>query len=346
MNVERLLRKLVEIPSPSGEEKEIADYLVNLLKSDFVIKQQRVGSRFNFLAYRGKPRIILTTHLDTVPELLVVREDTKYIYGRGACDAKASMASMILAAKNLANLGATDFGLLFDVGEEDDFCGIARGLELVNPKFVIVGEPTNLQAVIGQKGLLGLKMKFFGRAAHGSTPERGDSAIKKMVEAVQKLNNCNLPVDKLWGKTTINIGKIQGGTSANTVPDYAELLVEVRTTKQNNDILGMFRQLNLRFDILYSFERVMTDNYSWLEKVGIRKRIVVPYFTEMFFWAKKTEAIVFGPGDSNLAHSAKERIRKKELSMAAKKYEKMVTYLNSKKMNKPSEVKNGNHQRL
>lgn len=316
MDVEKLLKDLVSIPSPSGEERKVGEFLVMLLSKNFKIKKQKVGNRFNILAYRGKPSIILSSHLDTVPKQLEMKEDKRFIYGRGSCDAKASVASMICASESLINRGFTNFGLLFDVSEETDFKGIKKAVNLVNPKVVIIGEPTNLKPAVGQKGLLGIKIKCCGKSAPGSTPKKGISAILKLISVLNKVSKIKQRKKGVLGSSSVNIGKIFGGDSANVVPDYAEAIIEFRTVNKNYDIIKKLRLLGINFEILYNFNPVLT-------KMRFKKKIVVPFFTEAYFW-RKSKVLIFGPGEYKFAHSDNERIKKSDLWRAVKEYEGLI----------------------
>ncbi|MBN1924057.1 MAG: M20/M25/M40 family metallo-hydrolase [Nanoarchaeota archaeon] len=325
MMVVKLARDLLKIPSPSGEEKKLGEFLVKRLEKNFVVKTQKVGDRFNVLATIGTPNLLLTTHLDTVPEQLRLREDGKWLYGRGACDAKGIIASMIVAAEKAVKAGLKDFGLLFDVSEESDFSGINKALKIVNPKFVIVGEPTNFRIVKGQKGLLGIKIQCLGKSAPGSTPKKGISAINKILNLLSKINSIKLPNEKFLGETTLNIGKIKGGSAANVVADYAEAIIELRTTKPNKEVLNLIYKYlpEKNVNVEYSFEPVKVKEIDWVKEFKL-KEIVVPYFTEMYFWTKKAKAIVFGPGEYKYAHSSNERIRKSDLIKGSEIYFKMI----------------------
>jgi len=328
MNVVDLTMDLIKIPSPSGEEKEIGEFLVKRLEKSFNVKKQVVGNRFNILATKGNPRLILTTHIDTVPKQIEIKEDDEWIYGRGACDTKGIIASMISASEEAVRLGYSNFGLLFDVSEESDFLGIKKAVNLVNPELVIVGEPTEFKIVKGQKGLLGLRIKCIGKSAPGSTPEKGISAINELINMLFAIKGLELPFDKELGKTTINIGKINGGTAPNVVADYAEAIMEIRTTRLNEEIINLINK-NIpkdSIDILYSFEYVLTDNIL-LNKFGFEK-IIVPYFTEMYFWSKKTKSFVFGPGQYEFAHTDNEKIKKKDLEKGKKIYLEFIKTFN------------------
>jgi len=338
-----LLRDLLKIPSSSGNEKELGIYLVKILRKNFQVKIQKVKNNFNILAFVGKPDLILTTHLDTVPEQLEIKEDNNFFYGRGACDAKGAMSSMIIAAEKAKEKGLTNFGLLFDVQEESDFSGIKKAINLVNPKYVIVGEPTNFKIIKGQKGLLGIKVICKGKSAHGSTPEKGISAISNLINILSEINKLSFPESSL-GKTTINIGKINGGTASNVVPDYAEATIELRTTITNKKILKIIyaKISKSNINLLYSFEPVINKS----DFIKDYEKITVPYFTEMYFWNKKSKTVVFGPGNPDYAHSNNEKIKKSELIKASKEYYNIISTLslNTKKYSKG--VENGNSKRL
>ena len=120
-----LAKQMMEIPSVTGGEKEIGNFLFDLLKArGYRVERQIVlPNRFNVLAFAGKPTIVLCTHIDTVPPVLPVSEDESFLYGRGACDTKGIIASMIHAAQGLLESGTRNFGLLFVVGEERNSAG-------------------------------------------------------------------------------------------------------------------------------------------------------------------------------------------------------------------------------
>src|SRR3989338_10768849 len=206
MKTIELTKELLQISSESGKEKEIGKFLLKRLKRNFNVKIQKVDNRFNILASIGKPEILLTKNMDTVPKQLEVREDKNYLYGRGACDTKSIIVCMIIAGEEAINTGIRNFGILFDVSEETDFSGIKEAVKLVTPKIVIVGEPTDFKLATGQKGLLGIKIKCFGKNAPGSTPEKGRSAINRLIEILYKINKIILPYFTemyFWNKSNV-----------------------------------------------------------------------------------------------------------------------------------------------
>ena len=120
MDLFELTRALVAIDSVTGNEKACTEFLRELLEArEYRIELQPVDSgRSNLLALRGTPEVVLSTHVDTVPPSLPAGEDSEFIYGRGACDAKGIIAAQVMAAERITAEGIDNFGLLFLVGEE------------------------------------------------------------------------------------------------------------------------------------------------------------------------------------------------------------------------------------
>ena len=111
------------------------------------------NGRFNVFAYWGTPLVTLSTHMDTVPPFFPSREDADHIWGRGSCDAKGIIASMVGAAEKLLAAGVTNFGLLFVVGEERNSAGaIAASRSPRGSRYLINGEPTENKLVLASKG--------------------------------------------------------------------------------------------------------------------------------------------------------------------------------------------------
>ncbi len=337
--VAELARDLIEIPSPSGEEAALGEYLVRRLKGRFEVRTEAVdGNRFNVLAVRGDPKVVFTTHMDTVPGALPVSLTRLALRGRGACDAKGPLAAMIAAAEEAADLGYTDFGLFFDVDEEADFRGIsvamgglAKGL---SPKLVVVGEPTSLRLFVGQKGLLGLTLVSRGRAAHASTPEKGESAIMKLISALAELENMTWTRDVLYGETTVNIGVIKGGSAPNVVADYAEAGVDMRIVPGDEEaasrIAGMLKGVSLRAAFSYPAVRCAGKEaedmlLALLSRKGLNARpAITPLFTEMYFWNRRSPSVILGPGNPALAHTTEESVSIDELETAVSLYREIV----------------------
>src|SRR6202044_2433443 len=194
-----------------------------------VEKMEVDGPRFNVLAWWGDPVVTLSTHMDTVPPFIASREDDEFIWGRGACDTKGIIASMIHAVEALLAAGQRNIGLLFVVGEERNSAGAYHAAK--NPRgsrFIINGEPTSNRLALGSKGVLRYEVCATGKMAHSAYPELGDSAIHKLIDALADIRRIVLPVDDLLGPSTLNIGTISGGRAPNVVADEARADVMIR----------------------------------------------------------------------------------------------------------------------
>src|SRR5204863_9725174 len=183
-----LTQQLLSIPSITSGEKEVSLFLAEQLSSRGyrVEKQLLIPNRFNVLAFAGRPRVILCTHIDTVPPFLPVREDENFLYGRGACDTKGIIAAMLEAGDRLRKQGIEDFGYLFVVGEEQKGDG-ARAANTLKwePEYVIVGEPTGSKMAMAQTGILIVDFFATGRAAAFGYPQEGVSAIEGLRKVLQ-----------------------------------------------------------------------------------------------------------------------------------------------------------------
>ena len=258
--VEKLLRELIALPSvnpaflparhPHAGEHRVGDFIAASaaragLEIDFqtIFKNRR--NVFCRLAPRGpvEHRILLAPHLDTVnlacaSQLLPARRNGR-VYGRGACDTKGSVATMLTALTELARSGrrpqSTEITFVGLVDEEHAQAGSRR---LVGCGFkadlAIVGEPTRSRVVTAHKGNLWLRLETKGRAAHGATPHHGRNAIHEMARVVETLETryrrqLNRRRHALLGSPTVSVGTIRGGTQANIVPDACSIEVDRRT---------------------------------------------------------------------------------------------------------------------
>src|SRR2546430_2050257 len=195
IDVLRLARELIDIPSVTGEEFQIGTSLGELLKRlGYHVELQDVASeRSNIIATTdARPRVVLSTHMDTVPPFIASSEDDEFIYGRGACDAKGIIAAQIAAAEQLRAGGINEIGLLFTVDEEVTSAGakIANEHPLAAAcEYLVNGEPTDNQLAVGTKGSLQATMRSDGRAAHSAYPEQGESAIEKLLDVLADIRN-------------------------------------------------------------------------------------------------------------------------------------------------------------
>ena len=150
--------------------------------------------RHNIYAHRGNPIVVFSTHVSIPCRLdLPYRETDDAIFGRGSCDAKGIVAAMIAAADALLAAGESRVGLLFVVGEEDGSDGALAAASLTpKGRFLINGEPTENRLVTAQKGTLKVILEARGRAAHSGYPELGDSAIDRLLDALQRVRGVRI----------------------------------------------------------------------------------------------------------------------------------------------------------
>lgn len=328
MDIYELTKELINIPSVSGSEKKIADYLNSHLKGEgFETKLQEVEkSRKNLFAWSGeKPDVVFCTHMDTVPPYFGPSEDERFIYGRGACDAKGIMASMIEAAGELKREGIEEVGLLFVVGEEKDSIGAKKSHSLQpRSRYIVLGEPTENKLGRAHKGILLLRITAEGRASHSAYPELGESAIEKLMDALEKLRRINLGKDPVLGKTFLNIGSIEGGIAPNVVPDQAQAEVSLRTVWPSEEVLSAIK------DVLWgkvSLEVLTQTEPQQLFTLPSFSQTILPYGTDIPHLRGWGKPLLLGPGKGNLAHTAEEKIGKEELKEAVDTYKKLAREL-------------------
>lgn len=327
LNVLELTKTLIEIPSVSGDERQVAEYTATLLDQlGFqVILQEAEFDRPNVYAWLGEPAVVLSTHTDTVPPFFGWSEDEEFVYGRGACDAKGIMAAMIVAAQQLQAQGIKGFGLLFVVGEERGSIGARRANDIPNvSRFLINGEPTESTLATGSKGALRFKLKTRGVAGHSAYPELGESAIHNLLDILQRLRQTAWPTCSRLGATTLNIGELQGGVAPNVIAPQAEahLIFRVVTSiahlKQHLESV-VCQQAAIEY--LFECEPVITEVIEGFPNSIAAFTTDIPLLTN---WGKP---LLFGPGSIHDAHTATERIRKSELLAAPARYVELVKKL-------------------
>jgi acetylornithine deacetylase len=172
MELFELTKALVNIESITGNEKACGEFLADYLeRQGFKTTLQQVEpGRSNVFATLGRPDVVLSTHMDTVPPFIPASEDDEWIYGRGSCDAKGILAAEVIAAQGLKAEGIRDFAMLFMVGEEILSDGARKANEQpADTKYIINGEPTENKLAVGTKGILRIDIETRGKAALPST---------------------------------------------------------------------------------------------------------------------------------------------------------------------------------
>jgi acetylornithine deacetylase len=330
IDVFKLTRELIDIPSVTGEEFHIGTSLAELLnRRGYKVDLQEIETdRANLIATTGEnPTIVLSTHMDTVPPYIAASEDDEFIYGRGACDAKGIIAAQIAAAEKLRAEGINEIGLLFTVDEEVTSAG-ARALNELplasSCRYLINGEPTDNQLAIGTKGSLQVAIKTTGRAAHSAYPEQGVSAIEKLLDVLTDVRKIQWPSEETFGETTCNIGVISGGTRANVVPDEAQTVLQIRLATAGQtakDLLERAVDGRASLDYKSVHDPVRLHALAGFESTIVRFTTDIPYLTN---WGTP---LLIGPGSILDAHTEHERVAKKELARAVDIYQDLVRRL-------------------
>ena len=332
MNLFELTRALVDIESTTNREQNVADFLFAQLSALAAATSGRLErmavepNRDNIFACWGEPIVTLSTHMDTVPPFFPSLEDAEFIWGRGACDAKGIIAAMIAAAEKLLDSGAKNFGLLFVVGEERDSAGAK--VAAANPRgarFLINGEPTENQLALGSKGALRFEITAHGKLAHSAYPELGHSAIHSLLDVLRSIRMISLPGDPLLGPCTLNVGTIAGGRAPNVVADHAQAEIMFRTVGDPAEIReAVHSAVAGRAE---AREVLHTPAMRFFAFDGI-PTTVVAFATDIpTFNGAWGEPFLIGPGSIHLAHTAEERIAKKQLLDAVEIYARMTRQL-------------------
>ncbi len=332
MDVFALTRTLVDIESITGNEKAVGDWLFDYLQplaADYGGTLERIEvelNRFNLLAIWGDPVVTMSTHLDTVPPFFASREDEEFIWGRGACDVKGIIACMIHAAKALLAEGRRGFALLFVVGEERNSAGAyfmankPRG-----SRYLINGEPTSCKLALGSKGALRYELVASGRMAHSAYPELGESAIEKLLDALERVRRIDWPVHPVLGPSTLNIGTIAGGRAPNVVPDEARAELLIRLVDDPAPVRAAV--LAACEGLVEAKEQLCIPAILMDARPGFETD-VMKYTTDIpAFGGAWGTPLLLGPGTIHVAHTSQERVPKAELLKATGLYAQLVRQL-------------------
>lgn len=332
MNLFALTRRLIDIPSPSGDEDAATRFLAAHLESlGYKVELQEVAPhRANIIATMSSsvaPRLFFSTHIDTVPPVIASHEDDTHIYGRGSCDAKGIIAAQIFAAERLRRESVDEIGLLFTVDEELGSLGaraanshaLAAGCD-----YLINGEPTENKLADGSKGSLRLRLSVAGRAAHSAYPEHGDSAIERLLDVLADVRRIAWPQDEFFGATTCNIGTITGGTRPNIIPAEASAELQIRLVTESTRVKEPLESAvagRAEVEYLSVAEPVRLFAPEGFAREVVRFTTDIPYLPN---WGTP---LLLGPGSILDAHTAGERIGKDELNESVELYVRLAREL-------------------
>ena len=317
----KLTRRLIDIESISGNEGAVgAELYDELCRLGYAAHKMAVAhERFNVVATLDEqpPQVVFSTHMDTVPPFIPSSEDAENIYGRGACDAKGIIAAQIAACQRLRKEGAS-VGMLFVVGEERD----SLGAKVANDhppgsRFLINGEPTENKIASASKGALRVQLTAKGKMAHSAYPELGESAIEKLLAALERLRAMELPVNPEVGPCTMNIGLIEGGRAPNVIADHARAQLLYRLVGPSEELR---RQIIATATGLAEAEFVLDIPFAKLRAIPGMESMVAKFTTDIPWLGRWGTPVLVGPGSIHVAHTDREYISKKQLHEAVELY--------------------------
>ncbi len=335
--------------NPPGNEDQCTMYLAELLSAagydcrlvDFAPHRSTLVARIG--GHPDKPPICFTGHVDVVPLGTVPWQHDPFdaeivddkLYGRGSSDMKSGVAAITVAAIAVANEIKESAGLtlIITAGEEIGCEGAFHlvGLEDVadiigKAGALVVAEPTSNEPLVGHKGAFWLKASATGVTAHGSMPEAGDNAIYKIARAALALEDFTFstPAHALMGQGTLNVGTARGGLNINSVPDAAEMTIDIRTVAGQDHgqiwhCLCNRMGSGIGLQTLLNLESVFTEPEDpWIRSVFARcqplfdsplKPKTISYFTDAAALRGPLgmpPTVILGPGEPGMAHQTDE----------------------------------------
>ena len=323
------LMSLCAAETTSGQEDAGLPGLRALLQElgATVVEQPAAEGRTNVLALWGNPKVLFSTHLDTVPPYFPPRIEGGVLFGRGTCDAKGQIVAQLAAVKSLLAEGREGLAWLGVVGEETDSAGAAAALglaeRLLDLKVLINGEPTELKLATGQRGVQHVCLRCEGRAAHSGSPELGHNATWPLLDWLQRLREQPRPQDLRLGPELWNLGLLQAGEALNSVPARAEALLMARVVPDSSFLADVRRlapaegSVDLRLDEpadLYpsvpGFEQAPMPFGSDAPAL----RVLVPDRT----------VVLAGPGSITVAHTLDEHLTLTDLEAGVALYRRLA----------------------
>lgn len=265
-----LHKKLVEIPSTTGQEHDAGNFLVDyFISQSWGYEIQPVEprdntpegkGRFNVVAWppstgssssssssqKLEPKVLVTSHIDCVPPHIpysissVPVNKATLIGGRCSVDAKGSVAAQIIAVEDLLSSGALkpeEVMLLFVVDEERGGAGMRAFNDATTHQFraVVFGEPTQNKLACGHKGTFTCEVTATGKAGHSGYPWLGKSANEVLMRGLVTMLDTDLGSSEKYGNTTVNVGIFEGGVALNVIPAHAKAQLAIRVALEPED---------------------------------------------------------------------------------------------------------------
>jgi acetylornithine deacetylase len=307
----------------------------------------RIGNNLCLSLGDGPRTLLMNSHLDVVPppenhpdDPFKAVEQDGMVYGRGSVDAKASVSSMIVALLSLARDGyrPRHGKVILALTVCEEMGGVDNGLETIlpvlpRPDAAIVGEPTEMEPCIAQKGLLILRMISIGETAHAARAALGINAIEGAAEDIMRLKTLKFDrIHSTLGEVTMTVTTIEGGTARNVVPDRCVTYLDIRTTPEyEHQELVQLVQQHVKSHIEVHSERLVPVDTSASESI-VRACIESnpgavafgsPTLSD-WIYLKGIPTVKMGPGDSRFSHRADEHVAVAELHRGVAIYRDVI----------------------
>jgi acetylornithine deacetylase len=334
-----LLRDLVAIPSVSGEEAAVAAFVEETARGwGLEVVRDDTSVRLEVRGWGAGPTFALVTHLDVVPpgagwtrDPFTPTIEGARLYGRGSGDAKASVAAMLYAAKDLHERGGIDAGrvlVILGYGEETKNTTMERAVELVGDiDAAVVGEPTNLDFAVAQRGLMMVDL-----LAEGDQRHAGYAAESDFTNAAVRLARDLLRLGELFhdrthavlGRTTATPTMLEAGVSRNVTPPIARAVLDIRSTPDwSHEEIAARLEETLDSNVVVTSRRLVpceTPEGSRLLATASRVRPEARTFGSPtcsdWVFVRHTDAIKCGPGTSRRSHTPDEYVDLPEVTAA------------------------------
>lgn len=332
-----LLRLLISIPSLSREEGQAADCLQNHIEAQG-IQTGRKGNNIWCMSPMfdlGKPTILLNSHIDTVKPVsgwfkdpFTPREENGKLYGLGSNDAGASVVTLLQVFAQLC-CKEQPYNLIYLASCEEEVSG-AGGIESVLPElppiaFAVVGEPTEMQPAIAEKGLMVLDVTALGTAGHAARNE-GDNAILKVLTDIAWFRDFRFEKESpLLGAVKMSVTVVNGGTQHNVIPDRCTFVVDVRSNElyTNEELFAEIKRNIAATPVARSFRlnsSRIEECHPFVQQAMKQGRIPFgsPTLSDQALMA--FPSVKMGPGRSQRSHTANEYILIQEIEEAIELY--------------------------
>ena len=341
MRAPDLLHQLVATPSVSREEGALADLVQGLLQA-WGAEVRRSGNNLWAEVGQGAPRLLLNSHLDTVPpcagwsgDPFTPRWEGDRLVGLGANDAKGCVTGMLLAFRTLLAVPPAEGTVVLALTAEEEIGGqgIATILDQLGPlDAALVGEPTGLQVCAAQRGMLLLRACAHGEGAHVAHAHLGENAVHKAAKDILHLASLHFEPHPLLGETKAQVTQVEGGRFRNQVPDGCSFFVDLRTTP-NLDHAELAARLagELASEVTIHSARYLpkaTDPNHPIVKAALqaagKASPVGSATTSDWAFLGDLPAVKVGPGDTHRSHRPDEWISKAELEAGVAFYASAV----------------------